>query len=373
MPWGRLEDTLHQNGKVWSFSDKAFRLWAYSISFCNAKRRKDPEGNISREEALGLCRIARAPASSIDELVRKRGWDQADDGCYRLHDFTEYGPNTEDPATASRRQQLFRDAELRGRIKERDQDRCRYCDIKVQWHDRRGPAGGTFDHVDPEGPNTEENVVVACRGCNSRKHARTPEEAGMALQSVPRFKSDLDRGSNADLDRNSSALMRARARPVPGPVPVPDPIPGSRSTDRPSQEETPEDITPLDARAIAVPKRLGVKAERVALSEALALALGMDRPPRGGKALDAWMDDVATLDAEGVGPADVPALVRTAEAHFSVGITSGLIAKQLPFLRAPLRGRGNGRGGGPNKTREALDAVDAGAQRLKARLAGREA
>jgi hypothetical protein len=72
---------------------------------------------------------------------------------------------------------------LREQIKARDGDACRYCDVDVDWKDRRGPTSATYDHVDPAGPNSLENVVTTCRSCNSRKRRRTPDQAGMKLLS----------------------------------------------------------------------------------------------------------------------------------------------------------------------------------------------
>jgi 5-methylcytosine-specific restriction endonuclease McrA len=87
----------------------------------------------------------------------------------------------------------LRDPVVRAAIRERDGDVCRYCGDGVVWSDRRGPRGGTYDHVDPYGLNDASNVVVACRSCNSAKGARTPDEAGMVLTPEPD-------GSRSDLD-----------------------------------------------------------------------------------------------------------------------------------------------------------------------------
>ena len=46
----------------------------------------------------------------------------------------------------------------------------------------------TIDHVNPRckgGEFTWENVVSACKACNHRKAARTPQEAGMRLRNKP--------------------------------------------------------------------------------------------------------------------------------------------------------------------------------------------
>jgi len=60
----------------------------------------------------------------------------------------------------------------------RDDHRCQDC----------GGVADSIYHVLPRsrgGMNVWENVTAACRPCNLRKRDRTPEEAGMALASVP--------------------------------------------------------------------------------------------------------------------------------------------------------------------------------------------
>lgn len=60
----------------------------------------------------------------------------------------------------------------------RDDGRCQYC----------GRSAENLDHVLPRsrgGSHSWENVVAACRPCNTRKGARTPEEAGMGLDRWP--------------------------------------------------------------------------------------------------------------------------------------------------------------------------------------------
>jgi hypothetical protein len=67
----------------------------------------------------------------------------------------------------------------RARIMARDRRTCRYCGTV----DAR-----TIDHTLPQtkgGTNNDANLVVACKRCNSRKGARTPEQAGMTLLHAP--------------------------------------------------------------------------------------------------------------------------------------------------------------------------------------------
>jgi 5-methylcytosine-specific restriction endonuclease McrA len=61
----------------------------------------------------------------------------------------------------------------------RDTHRCQYCPAPAE----------NIDHVLPRsrgGTHTWENVVAACRRCNTKKGDRTPQEASMRLQRVPR-------------------------------------------------------------------------------------------------------------------------------------------------------------------------------------------
>lgn len=65
---------------------------------------------------------------------------------------------------------------------QRDRNTCLYC-LSVL-----GDRELTRDHVMPlsrDGGDTWSNVATACRMCNQRKGARTPEEASMRLHAVP--------------------------------------------------------------------------------------------------------------------------------------------------------------------------------------------
>ena len=70
--------------------------------------------------------------------------------------------------------------ELRWSIWNRDNFTCQYCGKRECL---------SVDHITPEsqgGKMSEKNLVTACKSCNSRKRARTPEEAGMTLMNDPR-------------------------------------------------------------------------------------------------------------------------------------------------------------------------------------------
>ena len=71
----------------------------------------------------------------------------------------------------------------RRNIFSRDLNSCQYCGFVF-------PSSRlTLDHVLPRsrgGRETWENLVTCCHSCNHRKKDRTPEEAGMALNRIPR-------------------------------------------------------------------------------------------------------------------------------------------------------------------------------------------
>jgi len=60
----------------------------------------------------------------------------------------------------------------------RDAWACQYC----------GATAENVDHVIPRsrgGPHMWDNVVAACRRCNSKKENRLPQEAGLTLRRIP--------------------------------------------------------------------------------------------------------------------------------------------------------------------------------------------
>lgn len=145
MPWGRLEDTLHDNEKVATLSDREFRVWILSISRCNRKRRVDPEGRISEAMAIELARqvgatTQRQIAALIAGLLRRRPpndsafWDPHPDGAYALHDFSDFAPRED--KTAAERKRAERD---RRRDSERD-DRDSHAPVTRDTHARGRPG-----------------------------------------------------------------------------------------------------------------------------------------------------------------------------------------------------------------------------------------
>lgn len=68
---------------------------------------------------------------------------------------------------------------LRRRIFEREGWKCWYCGKSIQANFTHQLDEATVDHVQPEskgGSDSDENLVAACRSCNSQKRHRTLEE-----------------------------------------------------------------------------------------------------------------------------------------------------------------------------------------------------
>jgi len=191
--WLRLDDGFAHHKKVAPLSDRAFRLHVTAMLHCADQLTDGFVG-----EAIPLC-LTKAPqgkalVSALHELVSAGLWEPVAGG-WLIHDFADWNPSAaevkEKRNIAQRRSLLRANQGLMRQIKERDGDACRYCGCKVSWVDRKGPTGGTYDHVTPistGGSDGPDNVVVACRGCNSIKRDRTPEQAGIVLLPEPNRK-----------------------------------------------------------------------------------------------------------------------------------------------------------------------------------------
>ena len=70
-------------------------------------------------------------------------------------------------------------------VRLRDGDACRYCGMVVNWRDRRGGRGGTYDHREPATAATTETLVVACKSCNSGRRDRADADERYPLRPAP--------------------------------------------------------------------------------------------------------------------------------------------------------------------------------------------
>jgi 5-methylcytosine-specific restriction endonuclease McrA len=87
----------------------------------------------------------------------------------------------------------------------RDDWTCQYC----------GAAAENVDHVIPRsrgGGHVWENVVAACRRCNSRKENRLPDQAGLSLRREPFAPKDGFRLSLGRLEPEWERYLAVAAR-----------------------------------------------------------------------------------------------------------------------------------------------------------------
>lgn len=140
----------------------------------------------------------------LSALIEVGFIDEINDQLF-IHDWHDYiGKLLQSREKKSSRTSEMRRAYQDGTInmvKERDGDCCRYCGNEVDWTDRKTIKGGTYDHVDPNGASTFDNLVVACRSCNSKKGKRTPESARMALiplNKIKRISSEISNDKSND-------------------------------------------------------------------------------------------------------------------------------------------------------------------------------
>jgi len=197
MAWIELHQSLWTHRKTLILADELeidetlagghlARLWTWALD--NA-----PTGNVgSSPRVISYGAGWKGDAALFFQALVRCGWLEPVADTFVLHDWDDYaGKLIEQRAVAAERKsghtRNMRQAYVDGTIHEvrnRDGDACRYCRNPVDWTDRKTRDGGTYDHVIPGGPTTPENLVVACRGCNSRKGSRTPEQAGMSLDSA---------------------------------------------------------------------------------------------------------------------------------------------------------------------------------------------
>lgn len=235
--WFKVDDKLHDHEKVHDVLIEAddpllglaaMGLWVLAGSWSGDQLA---DGLVP---AHILRRWGPGVSTELTDLLTRAGlWDPAttDNGraAITFHDWLEFNDSREkveaDRLAAKIRQAFYRDKPLKAAIDRRDKDRCRYCGTLVNWSDKRGRGGGTYDHIKPikhGGKNTLENVVVCCRACNGRKGELTLSEAGMRLLTpgslgAPVLDEDPD-DPELYLDREGSASGRVGSGRVAGNV-----------------------------------------------------------------------------------------------------------------------------------------------------------
>jgi len=219
MGWAKFDDQFTDHPKVVAAGPWAELLAMRAVIHC---ARYETDGHVQAAQLPRLAVGIVGPRKQVAALVAAGLWTVDPDGDgWWVHDFLDYHPSRtqkrEDREIAKRRYAMNNNPELAKRIKARDDNRCRYCGVQVNWRDRKSPGGGTYDHVIPVsagGDESDDNLVVSCRACNLRKGARTPEEAGMELRPPP--------GASGT---NARSSLDVSGHPDPAPAPSATPLP----------------------------------------------------------------------------------------------------------------------------------------------------
>lgn len=213
MQWLKLDSQVAGHPKILALDDpSALLLWMMTLVGCS---RHETDGRVEPHmlKRFGVDAYVTTPAklrAATRRIVNTGLWHDAttihDCGacCAEfgdtiprdllvVHNWNDWNPNRADKTDetkamkANRRRQLKKLPRLKEEIRQRDRDYCRYCGIRVNMSDHVSHEGGQLDHIDPDGPNTLENLVRSCRGCNMyRKGERTPDEAGMEMLPAPK-------------------------------------------------------------------------------------------------------------------------------------------------------------------------------------------
>jgi 5-methylcytosine-specific restriction endonuclease McrA len=281
----RLPDRWLSDRRIQRLTDAGFRSFVTALMWSVANRTE----GVIEEGDLTLMGFSGFRAGAEDEFVQAGLWIEIEprDGerRWQIEPFTATQTSRDqlqvlDRARAAGRQRqvLYRDPALRRSIRARDCDMCRYCGQKVDWNDRRSNAGGTYDHVIPDGGSTYENCVVACRGCNSRKGRRTPQQACMPLLPPPDLNQDLEPGLNGSSSVQTSDQLSTQARKrtgVPNGTPVLSNSLSSENSVCSSSNCSPGESLPESGTALGRPVD-SMGRPNMSLT---VLAGGVDRPP----------------------------------------------------------------------------------------------
>lgn len=166
-----LDHERVRQSDTWALAPREIRPWLLMLWM--VAWEQTPCGSLPADDRLIAARLD-MPMELFEPHrdVLLRGWWAAEDG--RLYHDTLVERVREmmsvrgvDRARADARRNQFE------KVRERDGHACVYCGNTKYL---------TLDHLVPlsrGGSNDEENLVTACRPCNSKKRDRTPEEAGM--------------------------------------------------------------------------------------------------------------------------------------------------------------------------------------------------
>src|SRR5688500_15605620 len=151
MTWFKVDDKAHDHKKFRGRSLSAIGLWTFAGSWSGDNRTDGfvpahvrRRWGANRRHALELVEAGLWEPHVVDG---EQGW--------RFHDWAQWQPERSDTADAlgrarwARKKALTKNRRVCDLVVARDGGLCRYCGVDVDFKDRRGAKGGTYDHVDP--------------------------------------------------------------------------------------------------------------------------------------------------------------------------------------------------------------------------------
>lgn len=245
MPWVAQDDAFFTNPKARAVGPFGRELFAASWCWCSQQLN---DGLFVAEDVPVIAALAQVPPSIADLLYSHGMWHPEGADCAKcrvvgqampvpagrvaVHEYLKQNKTkakvVAERERAARRQRLSRGTDHVATVKRRDGDNCRYCGRTVNWKDRRSAAGATLDHVDPDGADDADNLVVACRGCNAKKRDRTPGEAGLVLL-LPRTNLEVPEAQSQSPNSDTSSSRPGNSQGTSPPVdnPTDDGVPAA--------------------------------------------------------------------------------------------------------------------------------------------------
>ena len=196
MPWLKVSDTAAQHRIVWraleipgASMQSMWSLFGQVLALAVEAAAFKTDYIIERGSVLKFTGTPEAAEKFIADAMfcgYLTGEVPLDDGriAYRLIEDEDlfHMRLREEIDWENRRRNDTRKTSLIVPIRARDGDACRWCGHVVWWGDRKGGRGATYDHLNPGVPaETPEDMVVACRSCNSSRK----DNAGWAVDLLP--------------------------------------------------------------------------------------------------------------------------------------------------------------------------------------------
>ncbi|MBR8425014.1 HNH endonuclease [Burkholderia cenocepacia] len=162
-----------ERSDTWALTPADLRPWL--LMLWSTAWQQEPCGSLPANDELIAARIGMKTSVFVknrDKLMR--GWWLADDGRLYHNTIVELVLAMEAVRNKTNDRKKLYTAKFE-RIRDRDGCACVYCGATKYL---------SLDHliaVSRGGGGEDQNLVTACRGCNSKKGARTPDEAGLSF------------------------------------------------------------------------------------------------------------------------------------------------------------------------------------------------